>query len=66
MSDAQVKRRILDLKEERKELLDKIVKSPWNSELATRLIGINEVIRMSWFDLGNEAKYEEGMSPYLN
>lgn len=65
MSDLQVKRKIKATKELRDDLVAKLVEHPWDSELAMKIIGLNEVIRTSWFDLGNEAKYEEGMSPYL-
>lgn len=65
MSDEQVKRRILDAKKLRDGFVQRLVEYPWDSETAMRIIGTNEVIRTLWFELGNKAKYEKGMSPYL-
>lgn len=64
MSDLQIKRQIKNTKKLRDEAVERLVKSPWNSEHATYIIGLNKSIEMLWYMLGSEAKYEEGMSPY--
>lgn len=65
MNDIQTKRQITDTKKLRDELVQHLVKSPSNSETAMHIIGLNKAIEILWHNLGNEAKWEEGMSPYL-
>lgn len=65
MSDASLKRQIKSSKKLRNELVQRLVEYPWNSETAMQLIGVNKAIETMWYMLSNEAKYEEGMSPYL-
>lgn len=63
--DWQIKQQIKDTKKLRDKLVEKLVESPWNSETAMHIIGLNKSIETLWYMLGNEAKYEEGMNPYL-
>lgn len=65
MSDILLKRQIKDTKKLRDKLVEKLVESPWSSETAMHIIGLNKSIETLWYMLGNKAKYEEGMSPYL-
>lgn len=59
ITDSQHKQLMRATKDQRDELIQKLIKHPHSSETATLIIGCNELLRVLWHYLGNEERYED-------